>query len=47
MVKLNLWLEMEIGKTGGEEDGVKHEGTLDELFTNPTQVNLVTLWNNM
>lgn len=26
MAKLNLWLEMEIGITGGEEDGVDNTG---------------------
>jgi len=38
MAKLGLWLEMEIGKTGGEEDGVKHEGSISELFTHPDQI---------
>ncbi|GAB5371955.1 hypothetical protein AAMO2058_001624500 [Amorphochlora amoebiformis] len=38
MAKINLFLEMEIGKTGGEEDGVKHEGAISELFTHPDQV---------
>ena len=38
MAKMNIFLEMEIGKTGGEEDGVKHEGTIEDLFTSPEQV---------
>jgi len=38
MAKMGIWLEMEIGKTGGEEDGVKHSGTIDELFTSPKQI---------
>eukprot|EP00468_Gymnochlora_sp_CCMP2014_P005185 CAMPEP_0167755210 /NCGR_PEP_ID=MMETSP0110_2-20121227/8697_1 /TAXON_ID=629695 /ORGANISM="Gymnochlora sp., Strain CCMP2014" /LENGTH=404 /DNA_ID=CAMNT_0007641171 /DNA_START=16 /DNA_END=1230 /DNA_ORIENTATION=- len=38
MSKINLFLEMEIGKTGGEEDGVKHEGSISELFTHPDQI---------
>jgi fructose-bisphosphate aldolase class II len=28
MAKINLWLEMEIGITGGEEDGVDNTGKL-------------------
>lgn len=27
MAKVDLWLEMEIGITGGEEDGVDNTGT--------------------
>lgn len=27
MAKIELWLEMEIGITGGEEDGVDNTGT--------------------
>jgi len=38
MAKMGIFLEMEIGKTGGEEDGVKHEGAADELFTSPEQI---------
>mmetsp|Transcript_27143 Transcript_27143/g.47977 ORF Transcript_27143/g.47977 Transcript_27143/m.47977 type:complete len:392 (+) Transcript_27143:278-1453(+) len=38
MAKMNIFLEMEIGKTGGEEDGVKHEGTIEDLFTSPEQI---------
>nr|AAO89071.1 cytosolic class II fructose-1,6-bisphosphate aldolase [Bigelowiella natans] len=38
MTKLNMFLEMEIGQTGGEEDGVKHEGDVSELFTHPDQI---------
>ena len=39
MAKMGIWLEMEIGKTGGEEDGVKHSGTIDEIAekTNPAR----------
>ena len=32
MAKINLWLEMEIGITGGEEDGVDNTGTLRVPF---------------
>jgi len=39
MAKINLWLEMEIGITGGEEDGVDNTGVkADELYTKPEQV---------
>jgi len=41
MAKMNIWLEMEIGVTGGEEDGVNNEDTdPDKLYTSPEQV-----WN--
>jgi fructose-bisphosphate aldolase class II len=36
---LHRWLEMEIGITGGEEDGVDNTGVkADELYTKPEQV---------
>lgn len=39
MVKMNIWLEMEIGITGGEEDGVSNEDVDPEkLYTTPEQV---------
>ena len=39
MVKINQWLEMEIGITGGEEDGVNNENVDNEkLYTSPEQV---------
>ena len=39
MTKINLWLEMEIGITGGEEDGVNNENVdNDKLYTSPEQV---------
>jgi len=39
MAKINLWLEMEIGITGGEEDGVDNTGVKpEELYTKPEQV---------
>ena len=39
MAPLNLWLEMEIGITGGEEDGVNNEDVDPEkLYTTPEQV---------
>jgi len=39
LVKLNIWLEMEIGITGGEEDGVNNEDIDPEkLYTTPEQV---------
>ena len=39
MVKMDLWLEMEIGITGGEEDGVNNENVDPEkLYTSPEQV---------
>eukprot|EP00956_Cyclotella_meneghiniana_P014175 scaffold21134_cov85-Cyclotella_meneghiniana.AAC.1 len=38
---MNIWLEMEIGITGGEEDGVNNEDVdQDKLYTSPEQV-----WN--
>jgi fructose-bisphosphate aldolase class II len=39
MAKIDLWLEMEIGITGGEEDGVNNEDVdPDKLYTTPEQV---------
>lgn len=39
MVKMKIWLEMEIGITGGEEDGVNNEDVDPEkLYTTPQQV---------
>jgi len=39
MTKMNIWLEMEIGITGGEEDGVNNEHVDPEkLYTTPEQV---------
>ena len=39
MAKLNLWLEMEIGITGGEEDGVDNTGVDNNaLYTQPEDV---------
>jgi fructose-bisphosphate aldolase class II len=39
MAKVNLFLEMEIGITGGEEDGVDNTGVKpEELYTKPEQV---------
>ncbi|KAI8460662.1 hypothetical protein BY996DRAFT_4574383, partial [Phakopsora pachyrhizi] len=39
MVKLDLWLEMEIGKTGGKEDGVNNENVDDaSLYTQPEDI---------
>jgi len=39
MVPMKIWLEMEIGITGGEEDGVNNEDTDPEkLYTSPEQV---------
>ncbi|KAL5532095.1 FBA1 [Sanghuangporus sanghuang] len=39
MAKLNLWLEMEIGITGGEEDGVDNTGVDNSaLYTQPEDV---------
>jgi fructose-bisphosphate aldolase class II len=39
MVKMQIWLEMEIGITGGEEDGVNNEDVDPEkLYTTPEQV---------
>jgi fructose-bisphosphate aldolase class II len=39
MQKMKIWLEMEIGITGGEEDGVNNEGVDPEkLYTTPEQV---------
>ena len=39
MAAVKLWLEMEIGITGGEEDGVDNSGVKAEsLYTKPEQV---------
>ncbi|GME77981.1 unnamed protein product [Ambrosiozyma monospora] len=39
MAKMNQWLEMEIGITGGEEDGVNNEhASKDALYTSPETV---------
>lgn len=39
MAKMNQWLEMEIGITGGEEDGVSNEHVAqDALYTKPETV---------
>jgi fructose-bisphosphate aldolase class II len=39
MVRMKIWLEMEIGITGGEEDGVNNEDIDPEkLYTTPEQV---------
>ena len=39
MVPMKIWLEMEIGITGGEEDGVNNEAIDPEkLYTSPEQV---------
>jgi len=39
MAKMKIWLEMEIGITGGEEDGVNNEDIDPEkLYTTPEQV---------
>ena len=39
MAPMKIWLEMEIGITGGEEDGVNNEDVdPDKLYTSPEQV---------
>eukprot|EP00537_Pseudo-nitzschia_pungens_P008221 CAMPEP_0172362590 /NCGR_PEP_ID=MMETSP1060-20121228/6179_1 /TAXON_ID=37318 /ORGANISM="Pseudo-nitzschia pungens, Strain cf. cingulata" /LENGTH=375 /DNA_ID=CAMNT_0013085135 /DNA_START=501 /DNA_END=1628 /DNA_ORIENTATION=- len=39
MTPMKMWLEMEIGITGGEEDGVNNEDVdPDKLYTSPEQV---------
>ena len=39
MAKMNQWLEMEIGITGGEEDGVDNTGVDNaKLYTQPEDV---------
>ncbi|KAL3934559.1 MAG: hypothetical protein SGBAC_009750 [Bacillariaceae sp.] len=39
MAKMKIWMEMEIGITGGEEDGVNNEDVDPEkLYTSPEQV---------
>ena len=43
MTAINQWLEMEIGITGGEEDGVNNENVDQEkLYTSPQQVSIFT-----
>jgi fructose-bisphosphate aldolase class II len=40
MSKIGLWLEMEIGITGGEEDGVDNTGVDNaSLYTQPEDIN--------
>ena len=44
MTKIDQWLEMEIGITGGEEDGVDNSGVkADDLYTTSEQVKLYRL----
>eukprot|EP00965_Chrysotila_dentata_P173585 5730596-Pleurochrysis_carterae.AAC.1 len=39
MAKMKIWLEMEIGITGGVEDGVDNSGvSKDKLYTSSEQV---------
>lgn len=39
MAKIDLWLEMEIGITGGEEDGVDNTGVdNNSLYTQPEDI---------
>eukprot|EP00903_Cladosiphon_okamuranus_P020839 g19139.t1 len=39
MAKMKIWLEMEIGITGGEEDGVDNSGAdQSQLYTQPEQI---------
>lgn len=39
--RVQIWLEMEIGITGGEEDGVDNSGMdQNKLYTQPEQVRL-------
>ena len=39
MAKINCMLEMEIGITGGEEDGVNNEGARPEdIYSKPEEV---------
>lgn len=39
MAKMGIWLEMEIGITGGEEDGVNNEGVDNaSLYTQPEDI---------
>lgn len=46
MAKIDLWLEMEIGITGGEEDGVDNTGVkAEELYTRPEQVVTFNEWS--
>ena len=45
MAKINCFLEMEIGITGGEEDGVDNTGVKAEaLYTKPEQARYVSLF---
>jgi len=42
MAPMKIWLEMEIGITGGEEDGVDNTNVkADALYTKPEQVPLL------
>lgn len=44
MAKIDLWLEMEIGITGGEEDGVDNTGVDNaSLYTQPEDI--LDIWN--
>ena len=46
MTAINQFLEMEIGITGGEEDGVNNENVDQEkLYTSPEQV--ITIYNHL
>ena len=46
MAKINCFLEMEIGITGGEEDGVDNTGVKAEaLYTKPEQARYVSVLN--
>jgi|Transcript_5885 fructose-bisphosphate aldolase class II len=39
LAAMNIWLEMEIGITGGEEDGVNNEDVdMNKLYTQPEQI---------
>jgi fructose-bisphosphate aldolase, class II len=39
MARMKIWLEMEIGITGGEEDGVDNSGVdATKLYTQPEQI---------
>ena len=41
MAPMKMWLEMEIGITGGEEDGVDNTAVkADALYTKPEQVKI-------
>ena len=46
MAPMKMWLEMEIGITGGEEDGVDNSNVkADALYTKPDQVFLILIEN--